>query len=544
MITTESTKATEATETIVATDIDALVVGAGFAGLYMLHRLRGMGLVARVIEAGGGVGGTWYWNRYPGARCDVESVEYSYGFSEELQQDWEWSERYAAQPEILRYLEHVAERFALNPDIRFNTRVLAAHFLAASARWRVTTDGGVYHARYCVMATGCLSSANLPQLPGLADYRGRVLHTGRWPHEVVSFAGQRVGLIGTGSSGIQATPEIAREAGHLYVFQRTPNWSVPARNAPLPEQQQAAVKRDYQGYRAGQRKLGTACHQPPNKQSALAVEAAERARIYEHWWARGGLSFLGAFGDLIFDRRANDTAAAFISEKIHAVVQDPIVAAKLVPDHALGCKRACSDSNYYETFNRDNVTLVDLRDSPIETFTATGIRTATADYALDAVVFATGFDAMTGALNGIDVRGVDGLALKDKWADGPRTYLGLATAGFPNFFIITGPGSPSVLASMTVGIEHHVDWIAQCIAWIGTQGASRIEPERQAEDAWVDHVNTVAAKTLMQGCNSWYVGANIPGKPRVFLPYVGGFPRYEARCSEVAANGYAGFTIA
>ena len=526
------------------TDIDALVVGAGFAGLYMLHRLRGMGLSVRVIEAGGGVGGTWYWNRYPGARCDVESVEYSYGFSEQLQQQWQWSERYAAQPEILRYLEHVAERFALYPDIQFNTRVLAAHFDADTARWRVTTDSGSYHARYCVMATGCLSSANMPDLPGLAHYQGRVLHTGRWPHEAVSFAGQRVGLIGTGSSGIQVTPEIAKQAQHLYVFQRTANWSVPARNTVIEAAQVAAVKSDYQGYRARQRKLGAACHLPPNKQSALAVETEERERIYEQWWTRGGLSFLGAFGDLIFDQRANDTAADFIRAKISATVRDPLVAAKLTPEHALGCKRACSDSQYYETFNRDNVTLVDLRVSPLQTFTAKGLRTADADYDLDAVVFATGFDAMTGALERIDIRGTDGLTLKDKWAAGPRTYLGLATAGFPNFFIITGPGSPSVLASMTVGIEHHVEWIAECIDWLGRQGATRIEADHEAEDAWVEHVNTVAARTLMQGCNSWYVGANIPGKPRVFLPYVGGFPRYEAKCSEVAVKGYEGFKLA
>ena len=532
-----------ATTVSTPTELDALVVGAGFAGLYMLHRLRGMGLRARVIEAGGGVGGTWYWNRYPGARCDVESVEYSYGFSEELQQEWVWSERYAAQPEIMRYLEHVAERFALYPDIRFNTRVLAAHYDAASARWNIHSDGGDYRVRYCIMATGCLSSANLPDLPGFGDFKGRVLHTGRWPHEPVDFSGQRVGVIGTGSSGIQATPEIAEQAAHLTIFQRTPNWSVPARNAPLAAAQQDEVKRDYRGYRARQRKLGPACHQPPNKQSALAVDEHEREQIYEGWWARGGLSFLGAFGDLIFDPRANDTAAQFIRNKIRATVNDPALAEKLIPDHALGCKRACSDSHYYETFNRDNVSLVDLREAPLETFTATGIRTTNADYPLDTVVFATGFDAMTGALERIDIRGIDGLVLKDKWAAGPRTYLGLATAGFPNFFIITGPGSPSVLASMTVGIEQHVDWIAQCLEWLAAHGANRIEADVQAEDAWVEHVNTVAAKTLMQGCNSWYVGANIPGKPRVFLPYVGGFPRYEARCNDVAANGYAGFRI-
>ncbi len=530
----------ESTSTI---PLDALVVGAGFAGLYLLHRLRGLGLKVRVVEAGGGVGGTWYWNRYPGARCDVESIEYSYSFSEALQQEWAWSERYAAQPEILRYLEHVAERFDLYPQISLNTRVRAAHFDSTTKRWQVSTDEHNYDVRYCIMATGCLSAANLPDFPGLADYRGKVYHTGHWPHDEVRFTGQRVGLIGTGSSGIQAAPEIARQADHLYVFQRTPNWSVPARNETLNSEQQAKVKADYAEFRARQRKLGPACHQPPSRQSALAVSADEREQIYEKWWQLGGLSFLGAFGDLIFDERANATAAEFVGNKIRAIVDDPSVADKLVPDHAFGCKRACSDTHYYEIFNRDNVTLVDLRETPLVTFTASGIRTLGEEYELDTVVFATGFDAMTGALERIDIRGIDGLRLKDKWAAGPRTYLGLATAGYPNLFIITGPGSPSVLASMTVGIEHHVDWITQCIAWLNARGAKSIEADIQAEDNWVEHVNTVADRTLFPTCNSWYVGANIPGKPRVFLPYVAGFPRYEAKCSEVAAKGYEGFRV-
>lgn len=526
-----------------ATALDALVVGAGFAGLYMLHRLRGMGLDVRVIEAGSGVGGTWYWNRYPGARCDVESVEYSYGFSAELEQEWEWSERYAAQPEIMRYLEHVAARFDLYPQIALNTRVLTAHFDELTNRWNITTDKGAYSVRYCIMATGCLSSANLPDIPGHVQFRGQTYHTGRWPHADVDFTGLRVAIVGTGSSGIQATPEIAKQAAHLYVFQRTPNWSVPARNAPLAPGAQAAVKAEYQAFRARQRTLGTACHYPPNKQSALAVDPTEREQIYERWWQLGGLSFLGAFGDLIFNEQANATAAAFVRDKILALVKDPMVAAKLVPEHTVGCKRACSDTHYYETFNRENVSLIDARESPIEAFTERGIRTADAEYELDAVVFATGFDAMTGALDRIDIRGVDGRRLKDKWAAGPRTYLGLATNGFPNLFTVTGPGSPSVLASMTVGIEHHVEWIAQCIDWLGAHGATRIEAEQLAEDTWVDHVNKVASKTLFPTCNSWYVGANIPGKPRVFLPYVGGFPRYEAKCRDIAANGYDGFEV-
>jgi len=523
---------------------DAIVVGAGFGGLYMLHRLRELGLRAHLIERGSGVGGTWYWNRYPGARCDVESVEYSYSFSEELQQEWEWTERFASQPEILRYLEHAAERFNLYPDIEFNTSVVAAHFDEIANHWQVQTDKGAYTAKYCVMATGCLSSTNIPDFPGLESFQGTTYHTGSWPHEDVDFSGQRVGIIGTGSSSIQATPVIAEQAEHLYVFQRTPNFSVPQGNAQLAPEKQAAIKADYKGFRATQRALGFACHHPPRQQSALEATPAERTEIYEQWWQKGGLSFLGSFNDLITNAESNATAAEFIRQKIRDIVTDPEVAEKLCPDHYVGCKRPCADNGYYEAFNRDNVTLVDVKAAPIETFTTDGLKTTAASFKLDSVVFATGFDAMTGTLDNIDIRGIDGLSLKDKWHAGPRTYLGIATTGFPNFFIITGPGSPSVLASMTVGVEHHAEWISECIDYLEQRDLARIEATLAAEDAWVKHVNEVADMTLFPTCNSWYLGANIPGKPRIFMPYIGGFPVYEAKCREVAEQGYEGFKFA
>ena len=351
---------------------DVIVVGAGFAGLYLLYRLREMGFKVHVFDAAGGVGGTWYWNRYPGARCDVESIEYSYSFSEELEQEWEWTERFAAQPEILSYLEHVAERFDLYPDMTFNTRVQSAHFDEANSVWEVTTEARTYRVRYCIMATGCLSSTNLPDFAGLDDYRGHTYHTGRWPHAGVDFGGQRVGVIGTGSSGIQAIPIIAQQAAHLTVFQRTPNWSMPACNAPLSEESLAKVKAEYQAFRERQRRLGVACHYPPRKESALAAAPEQREKVYEQWWHIGGLSFLGAFNDIVFDAEANATAAEFIENKIRNIVNDPALAAKLIPDHPVGCKRPCSDTQYYETFNCDNVSLVDVRESPIERFTQAG----------------------------------------------------------------------------------------------------------------------------------------------------------------------------
>jgi cyclohexanone monooxygenase len=522
-------------------DLDALIVGAGFAGMYMLHRLRGMGVSARVYEAGKGVGGTWYWNRYPGARCDVESMEYSYQFSDELEQEWSWSEKYAAQPEILRYANHVADRFDLKRDMVFGTRVEAAHFDEASGRWRVrTSDGATTTARWVVMATGCLSSTNKPQLPGLESFAGPTYHTGEWPHEGVDFTGLRVGVIGTGSSAIQSIPIIAGQAKHLTIFQRTPNFSIPANNAPLTEEYQRRVKADYKGLRARAKMNRNGISHPTNDISALAVAPEQREREYEHRWQHGGLTFNGAFNDQLIDREANSYAAEFVRDKIRAIVRDPKVAELLAPRNIVGCKRLCLDTNYYQTFNRPNVTLVDISASPIERIVPTGVCSGGRNYDLDAIVLATGFDAMTGTLTRIDVRGRGGLALKEAWSAGPRTYLGLNVAGFPNLFTITGPGSPSVLTNMLPTIEQHVEWIADCIGWMRANGKSRIEARPEAQDAWVAHVNEVAGGTLFPSCNSWYLGANVPGKPRVFMPYIG-FPPYVEKCNQVAANGYEGF---
>ena len=523
--------------------VDVVVVGAGFAGLYMLHRLRQGGFSARAFEAGGDVGGTWYWNRYPGARCDVESMEYSYSFDEALQQEWAWTERYAGQPEILRYANHVAERFDLRRSITFNTRVEQARFDEAAGRWRIRTDGGEQiSAQFCVMATGCLSSANLPDFPGLEDFAGATYHTGRWPHEGVDFAGRRVGIVGTGSSAIQAIPIIAAEAGHLTVFQRTPNYSIPARNGPINEQLAARIKSEYPAFRARNYRMpaGFGSMIPQNDAPACADEAASREANYATRWQRGGFGFLSAYNDLLIEKDANETAAEFVRERIRETVRDPATAELLCPDNVIGCKRPCLDTGYFETFNRPNVRLVDVRTNPIERITAAGIVVAGEEHPLDAIVFATGFDAMTGAVLGVDIRGRAGVPLREKWDAGPRTYLGLGTAGFPNLFLISGPGSPSVLTNMLCSIEQHVNWIADCLAHLRRSGTATIEATPAAEDAWVDHVNAVAGATLYPTCNSWYLGKNIPGKPQVFMPLVG-FPPYVDKCDAVAANGYEGF---
>jgi len=524
-------------------EVDVVIVGAGFAGLYMLHRCRQRGLTARVVEAGDDVGGTWYWNRYPGARCDVESLEYSYGFDDALQQEWEWTERYAGQPEILRYLQHVAERFDLRRDITFGARVTAAVLDEATGTWTVSLDpGGAVTASFVVMATGCLSSANVPDLPGAASFTGPTYHTGRWPHEGVDFTGQRVGVIGTGSSAVQSIPLIAEQAAHLTVFQRTPTYTVPAWNGPLDPAEQAAVKADYAGLRAANRAMFSAFggRIPRRDQAARDATEEELDAEYERRWALGGLPFLAAFNDLLLDPVANETARRFVIGKLREIVHDPTVADRLTPDHVIGCKRLCVDSGYWATFNRPNVTLVDLRETPIETLTPTGIRTTAADHDLDAIVYATGFDAMTGALSRIDVRGRGGQPLGEAWAAGPRTYLGLMTHGFPNLFLVTGPGSPSVLANMIEAIQQHVEWIDRCLGDLAADGLQQIDADADAQDAWVDHVNGVAGATLFPTCSSWYLGANVPGKTRVFMP-LAGFPPYVEVCEQVVADGYRGF---
>jgi cyclohexanone monooxygenase len=526
-------------------DLDAVIVGAGFAGMYMLHRLRGLGFTARVLEAGSGVGGTWYWNRYPGARCDVESVQYSYQFSSDLQQEWDWTERYAAQPELLRYADHVADRFDLKRDIDFNTRVKSAAFDEAAGRWVIeTANGKRLSARFCIMATGCLSSPNLPDFKGLESFKGDRYHTGYWPKEGVDFTGKRVAVIGTGSSAVQSIPIMAAQAAHLTVFQRTANYAVPAHNKALEADYIARVKAEYPTMRARARTTMTGIDFDYSDRAALETSAEDRTREYERRWNHGGLWFLGAFKDLMVSDEANATCADFVRAKIHSRVRDPEIARLLSPTNTIGCKRLCVDIGYYETFNRGNVTLIDVSERPIDAITPEGVRAHGREHKVDAIVFATGFDAMTGALNKIDIRGRGGLALREKWSAGPRAYLGVAMAGFPNLYTITGPGSPSVLTNMLPTIEQHVEWIADSMTYMRDRQLGRIEPVAAAEEEWVGHVGEAASRTLRYTCSSWYLGVNIPGKPRVFMPYIGGFPKYIAKCNDVAAGGYEGFALA
>ncbi len=536
---------TQSTLTSTSPTLDAVVVGAGFGGMYMLHRLRKLGLTVRVFEAGTGVGGTWYWNRYPGARCDVESMQYSYSFSEELQQDWSWSELFASQPEILRYANHVADKLDLRRDMRFDTRVTEAVFDESAHLWTVRTDrGDVVSARFCIMASGCLSTARRPDFPGMDTFKGQTYHTGHWPHEGVDLAGLRIGVIGTGSSAIQAIPVIAEAASHLTVFQRTPNFSIPSRNGPMLPDYEQHWKTIYPDQREKARHSKNGVLTNPNDFSALSVPEQERLRILEERWSEGGTRFMAAFNDLALNQESNDFAAEFVRGKIRSMVKDPATAELLAPkNHPIGTKRICVDTNYFLTYNRDNVTLVDVSKNPIEALTPDGLRIGDTEHQFDAIVFATGFDAMTGTLTRIDIQGRGGETLRDKWEAGPRTYLGLMTAGFPNLFMITGPGSPSVLSNMIVSIEQHVDWIADCIGRLNTRQVDCIEATYDAENNWVDHVNEVAFKTLYPSANSWYMGANIPGKPRVFMPYIGGVGNYRETCDKIAADGYEGFAL-
>jgi cation diffusion facilitator CzcD-associated flavoprotein CzcO len=524
---------------------DVVVVGAGFAGMYMLHRLRKMGYQVRVIEAGSGVGGTWYWNRYPGARCDVESLEYSYSFDEALQQEWEWTERYSGQPEILKYANHVADRFDLRKDISFNTRVLSAVFNETTDKWVVESDSGEsVTAKFFVMATGCLSSTNTPDMDGIDDFRGEVVHTGRWPKEGVDLAGKRVGIIGTGSSAVQAIPVIARECAELTVFQRTAQYTVPARNEKLDPVKVRETKDRYKEFRdenfAMPAALGASL--PQSKESVHEASEQDRATSFESWWESGGTSFMRSYADLILDESANVYAAEFVRSKIEDIVTDPETARKLSPEHIIGCKRLVIDSGYYETFNRPNVHLVDVSEDNIERVTSEGLKTAANAYEVDVLIFATGFDAMTGSILKVDIRGRSNLSIRDKWSAGPRTYLGLSVPGFPNMFMVSGPGSPSVLTNMIVSIQQHVEWISDCIAWMDETAHKTIEATVSAETDWVEHVNVIAHKTLFPSCNSWYLGANVPGKTRVFMPLLG-FPGYVRRCDKVASENYDGFTL-
>ena len=530
------------------TELDVAIVGAGVSGLYALHRLRALGYRVRVYEQGGDAGGTWYWNRYPGCRCDVESLEYSYSFDETLEQEWHWPERYGTQPEILRYVNHVVDRYDLRKDIVFNCPITAATFDEETDQWLLSTGSGERIAsRFCIMATGNLSTPRVPDFEGLDSFQGKWYHTGQWPHDGVDFTGLRVGVIGTGSSGVQSIPIIAGQASRLHVFQRTPQFSLPARNGPMDSDKETAHKAAYRSHReaALDTPFGMSGHPPPT-QSALDVSDEERQAAYETKWAEGGsISFLYAYTDLLVNKAANDTAADFVRDKIRQTVNDPKVAEKLIPhDHPIGTKRLILDSGYFETYNQDHVTLVDVREAPIERFTPQGLRTADGnEYELDAVVFATGFDAMTGALRNIALDNGAGLTIQDKWSNGPRCFMGLAMAGFPNLFMITGPQSPSVKAQMILGGEQHSDWIAEFLEYMRLNDVTRFEVEQKAEDDWVLHNNDIADSTLYPLANSWYVGANVPGKPRVFMPYVGGFNRYKKACDELAEKGYPGLRL-
>jgi len=528
---------------------DAIVIGAGFAGMYQLHLLRDkLGLKVRVLEQGSGVGGTWYWNRYPGARCDTESHAYCYTFSESLYCSWDWSERYPEQPEIMRYLNFAADQLDLKKDIQFDTRVSGASWDEDVRCWRIMTENhGEYTARFLITAVGCLSAANIPNFKGLDGFKGQWIHTGSWPQDGVDFSGKRVGLIGTGSTGVQATPVIAKEADHLTVFQRTPNYSVPARNAPLTEDFKRSVHKNFEEI-ASNMKATTNGH-PWGVENRRAVEtsAEEQERLLEAAWQVGGMQFRAVFNDIMVDEAANKVMADFVTRKIRETVKDPITAEKLTAfDHHYSTKRPIIDSHYFETYNRENVSLVDVKEAPIEEITPRGLRTSDGtEYDLDIIVFATGYDGVTGPLTRLNLIGRDGLSLGDVWQEGPKTYLGLQVEGFPNLFTITGPQSPSVLTNMPVAIEQHAEWIANAITHIDQIGASCMEPTSTAVNEWETQVQKAAQATLLiTAKSSWYLGANVPGKPRVFLPYAGGMARYRDICEDVVEQNYKGFKVA
>ena len=524
-------------------NVDVVVVGAGFSGLYLLYRLRKAGFSTRVFERGGGVGGTWYWNRYPGARCDVESLQYSYSFDEQLQQDWHWPEKFSAQPDILAYANYVADRFDLKKDIEFNVEVKGSWFDENSNRWKITTNTEEeINSQYFIMATGCISTTQIPNIKGLSDYVGNTFHTGDWPHEEVDFSGQSIAVIGTGSSGIQSIPVLAKQAKKLTVFQRTPNYSIPSQNEPMTKKYERSWKDVYPERRKEMRYSAHGSLKDLNDVPALSVDEDQRQELYTKRWAIGGTGFLGSFNDLLTNADANYTAAEYVRQQIKRVVNDKETAEILCPrSYPIGTKRICIDTGYFETYNRENVKLVDISKKPIQRLVADGIVVDDQLHPFDSIIFATGFDAMTGSIFNVDIKGRDGLALKDKWNAGPKTYLGLMSVSFPNLFMITGPGSPSVKSNMIMSIEQHVDLVTETLLTMRSKGLSVVEPELEAENKWVDHVQEVANKTLFPQANSWYMGANIPGKPRLFMPYIGGVGAYRQICEEIVANNYRGF---
>ncbi|MEC7367869.1 MAG: NAD(P)/FAD-dependent oxidoreductase [Pseudomonadota bacterium] len=538
---------------------DVLVIGAGFAGMYAIYRLRKLGLQVQVLEAGADVGGTWYWNRYPGSRCDVPSLEYSFGFSPDLEQEWDWPEVFSAQPDILNYANHIADRFDLRRSICFNTRATAVTYLEQSNQWQVDTDTGTsYHATYCIMATGCLSVPNKPNISGAESFQGETYHTGLWPEEPVDLSGKRVGIIGTGSSGVQAIPELAGQSQHLTVFQRTPVYTVPANRKRMRKAVQDEFKENYRQIRAMQQnnRGGVSTFRPiksvkpdlnrtSQPRQTIDIKSLMPEQRQQQLDQQGLESILG-FADIYNDFEANEIANDLFRHNIKRRIKDPQVAEKLLPkNYGLGCKRQVLDRDYYDTFNRDNVLLVDVQENPITAIDSTGIQTTIDHYELDVLVYATGFDAMTGALLNANITGRNGQTLQEKWQFGPVAYLGLQMNGFPNLFTVTGPGSPSVLCNMLVAIEQHINWISQCIVYLKENGINQIEPNASSELTWISHVNDVAKDSMFTAptCNSWYLGANIPDKPRIFMPYVGGFPQYREHCETEQDNHYPGFTL-
>ena len=526
--------------------VDVVVMGAGFAGLYAHHKFREINLSVFGFEAAPEVGGTWFWNRYPGARCDVESLDYAYSFSPDLLDQWQWSERFATQPEILRYINHVADRFELRREIAFETRVVAATYDDAANLWVVETDrGDVVRCRYLLSAVGSLSLPKAPEIAGLEDFSGRWVQTGAWPRDGVEVVGKRVAVIGTGSSAIQSIPILAEQAAHLTVFQRTPNYSVPAHNGPVDPDYEAQVRADYLAHcKSNRMTKGGVPSRINTGLSAMAVSDAERRAKFEQAWQFGTFALQSVFNDISSNADSNAAAAAFVHEKIRGVVKDPSIADKLIPrSFPFGTKRLCLDTNYYATFNRDNVELVDIHETPIERITRVGIKTSDKEYPFDLIVFATGFDAVTGPLIALNITGVGGRTLKETWAEGPQSYLGLMISGFPNLFTVNGPSSPSVLANMLQTIEHHVDLIVDCISYMKKNGLARVDADEDAQIAWAHEVANMAEKTLYTKANSWYMGANVPGKPRVFLMYIGGLDRYVERCDAIVRDGYTGFNF-
>jgi cation diffusion facilitator CzcD-associated flavoprotein CzcO len=535
-----------ATKEVTSTQ-DVVVVGAGFAGMYLLHRLRSLGFNVQVFDKAAGVGGTWYWNRYPGARCDVRSLDYSYSFDPELEQEWEWTEKYATQPEILKYANHVAERYNLWPNMKFETAITSAVFDDARGRWTVTTDkGDVIDTQHFVLAVGTLSTPKLPEIPGIETYKGPKYQTSLWPHEGVDFTGKRVAVIGTGSSAIQSIPLIAKQAKQLTVFQRTPNFSGPAGNRKLQDKEVNDVKTNYREYRQRAKVSANGIPFDFTPIPTFSVPAEEQQKILNNAWDTADfMRMIASFEDVLLDKKANDVVSDFFREKIRTIVKDPEIAEALCPyDHPIGTKRPCVDTDYYATYNLDHVRLVNLRKTPITEITSVGINTTDEQFEFDAIVFATGFDAMTGSILKIDIRGKNGTKLADQWKDGPTTYLGLAIANFPNLYTVTGPQSPSVLSNMMVSIEQHVDWLTDLFVTMRDKGRSVIEATQQAQDEWILHSSEVGNMSLYPLANSWYMGANVPGKPRVFLPYLGGVGPYREICDNVAAQDYKGFVFA